>query len=208
MATENQGEQGATNPFDISAEESELKALQAEIEQARASLETDFAKFEAEKFASDQAFQELIFENAEAFFAQILQDQNAYLAQNFTPKVERAEQLNADIAQKQQFGAIDAAAKAFMQNHPEADINELMRFFSEELPPKVQNELQSLPPEQFFEELFALYEQVKNGAGANAQQAEPEPAQQENLPQQIQGVPTQSSQAQSGGYSENAFDRL
>lgn len=196
------------NPFDISAEETELNALNAEIEQAQASLEADFAKVEADKFNSDTAFQELFFENPEEAFKQVLQDQNAYLAEKITPKVQRAEQLNADISQKKQFGAIDAAVKTFQQKHPDADVNALMEFFANEVPPQIQAELNNLPPEQFFEELLALYEQVKSGAGANAQGAGAAGEQGENLPQQIQGVPTNAEQVQGSGLNENYITRM
>lgn len=196
----------AQNPFDISAEESELNALNAELEQAQASLEADFAKVEAEKFSNDTAFQELVFEQPEAFFQQVLQDQNAFLAEKITPKVERANQLNADISQKKQFGAIDAALKTFQAAHPDVNVDELMNFFVNQLPPEIQNQLQSLPPEQFFEELLALFEKVQNGAGgANAQNSGVVPTQ-EDLPQQIQGVPTEATQVQ-GGSRESYLSR-
>lgn len=197
------------NPFDISAEESELNALKAEIEQAQASLETDFAKFEAEKFNADADFQELVFEKPEEFFKQVLQDQNAFLAEKITPKVERAEQLNADISQKRQFGAIDKALNAFKEAHPDVNVDEMMNFFVNEVPPQIQTELQKLPPEQFFEEVLAFYQQVKNGAsGENAQNAGVAPTQEENLPQQIQGVPTEASQVQGGGYNGGILNRM
>lgn len=203
-AAQPQGEP-QSNPFDTSAEQGELDALNAELEQARASMESDFAKVEAQKFNSDTAFQELFFENPEAAFLQVLQDQNEYLATNIAPKEQRAEQLNADISQKQQFGAIDAGVKAFQQKHPDVDVAALLNFLTNEVPPQVRAELESLPPEQMLEELLALFEQVKNGASQNAQGAEP---QGENLPQQIQGVPTDAAQVQGGGFNENYITRM
>ena len=200
--TQGQEPAAAQNPFDTSAEQTELDALNAELEQARASMESDFAKVEAQKFNSDTTFQELFFENPEAAFLQVLQDQNEYLATNIAPKEQRAEQLNADISQKQQFGAIDAGVKAFQQKHPDVDVAALLNFLTNEVPPQVRAELESLPPEQMLEELLVLFEQVKNGASQNAE------PQGENLPQQIQGVPTDAVQVQGGGFNESYITRM
>jgi hypothetical protein len=191
--------QEAANPFDTSAEESELQALQAEITQAQASLEGDFAKYWAENNDTPET-DELYFEDKEAFMKKVLQDQNAYLDERLRPKIQRANELGADISQKQQFGAIDSAVKAFKEKHPDVDENELMKFFNEQIPPEVQAQLQQLPPEQFFEELLALYNGVTGGAGEQAQG-------EEQLPQQINGVA--SSEGVANGVSgENPFERM
>lgn len=174
------------NPFDTSAEQGELDAINAELEQARASIESDFAKFAAANTTPEM--EEQFFEDKEAFYATILQMQNEYLAQNITPKAERAAALQSDITQKQQFGAIDAAVKVFQQNHPDVDLNQLMQWFSQAVPPQIQQEIQALPPEQMFEEILKLFE-MQQGQG-QGQGGEGE----ENLPQQIQGVPSNAEQ--------------
>ncbi len=191
--------QEAANPFDTSAEESELQALQAEITQAQASLEGDFAKYWAENNDTPET-DELYFEDKEAFIKKVLQDQNAYLDEGLRPKMQRANELGADISQKQQFGAIDSAVKAFKEKHPDVDENELMKFFNEQIPPEVQAQLQQLPPEQFFEELLALYNGVTGGAGEQAQG-------EEQLPQQINGVASSEGVA-NGASGENPFERM
>lgn len=183
------------NPFDTSAEEAELNALQAELQQAQASIERDFAK----QMAADTTpeLEELFFDDKEAFYLQILQAQNAFLTENITPKVERSKALSADISQKKQFSSIDAALKAFKQKYPEVDTDALMAFFQNEVPSQVQQELQQLPPERFFEELYKLYQAVKSGGGQ----------QNETLPQQIEGVPSTTNEARRDN-SELPFARI
>jgi hypothetical protein len=177
----------AQNPFDTSAEQGELDALTAELEQARASIEGDFAKFAAANTTPE--LEEQFFEDKEAFYKAILEMQNAYLAENITPKAQRAAALQGDIAQKQQFGAIDAAVKGFQQAHPEVDVNQLMEWFLANVPPQVQQEIQALPPEQMFEEIYNLFTMQGQG-GEQGQEGGGE----ENLPQQIQGVPSNAEQ--------------
>ena len=55
------------NPFDTSAEQGELDAINAELEQARASIESDFAKFAAANTTPEM--EEQFFEDKEAFYA-------------------------------------------------------------------------------------------------------------------------------------------
>lgn len=69
------------NPFDTTAEENELNALNAELEQARASLEGDFAKYAAENTSAE--LEELFFENKEEFFKAILEMQNTFLSKGY-----------------------------------------------------------------------------------------------------------------------------
>lgn len=202
-----QENQSKVSQFDTLEEENELNALNAELEQARASLETDFAKFEAEKFSKDTRFQDLCFEDAEAFFKEILQDQNNYLSQNFEPKVKKAQELNAKISQKKQFKSIDDAVQIFTQKHPGVNIDELIAFCNEELPPKVQKELQNLEPMQFFEELYALYKGVYKKQDQTQDQTQKD-EQSENLPKQIGGVPSSAMSANGTNNNENLFDRM
>ena len=176
------------NPFDTSAEQGELDAINAELEQARASIESNYADFAAADEEKNPDWDELFFENRAEYHRKNLQRQNEYLAQNITPKAERAAALQSDITQKQQFGAIDAAVKVFQQNHPDVDLNQLMQWFSQAVPPQIQQEIQALPPEQMFEEILKLFE-MQQGQG-QGQGGEGE----ENLPQQIQGVPSNAEQ--------------
>ena len=172
------------NPFDTKNEEVELLAIEKELSQARESLESDFAKYCVQK--TDENLQELFFEKPEEFYKKILQMQNEFLESNISPKVAQRDKLRSDIQTKQTQGNIDQAAQAFLQAHPEADLDAMMKFYSEELPSKYQRELDALPPDQFFEELYKIYQSIYEGQqGQQGQQGDA------NLPKQIDGIPSQ-----------------
>ncbi|NDJ26365.1 Coiled-coil domain-containing protein [Campylobacter sp. MIT 19-121] len=185
--------------FDTSADEAELNATLAELDQARASLESSFAKHMAQ--STDAELETLFFENKEAFYQKVLEAQNAFLEQNIAPKAQKAEALEASIGQKKAMGQIEAAQNAFLQNHPEADMSVLMDFFSNDLPPKVMNELENLPPEEFFEALYEIYTLYTN-PNQTASNTE------EKLPQKIAGSPINSNDQSPSSNTELPFNRL
>ncbi|KAA6234356.1 hypothetical protein FMM56_00965 [Campylobacter sp. LR264d] len=169
------------NEFDDREEQLELAALQKELEQAGASIEKDFASYMAKNTTSE--LEELFFENKEAFYMQILQNQNIFLEENINPKLARSKELEGKISEKKSLSNIQAAAQNFLQSHPDVDINDLMRFFIEELGAKVKTQIESLPPEQFFEALYELYKR------ANKEEVINEP-----LPKKLSGVPSDTTQ--------------
>lgn len=162
---------------EVLSEEDELAAVEAELEQARASIEKDFAAYMANK--TDEQMEELFFENKTAFYEAILQEQNVFLQSTIEPKMQRAEALRGDINQKKQFQALEEAKAAFLQSHPDADIENLMQFYLNELPPRVAKELEALFPSlEFFEK---VYELMNAQGGGEVRQEE------QSLPTQIQG---------------------
>lgn len=185
------------NPFDTSGEQTELDALNAELEQARANIEGNFSEYFAQNATPE--LDELYFEDKKAFADEFQKMQNVYFDEQIGVKQARAGELESSIAQKQQFGVIDEALKNFQAAHPDVNIEELFRFMNEDLSPKKVAELESLPPEQFFDELYALYGQMMSGESANE-------AKKEKLPQQLRGVP--SNNTQSGAASELPTQRL
>lgn len=186
------------NEFDTSGEQTELDALNAELEQARANIEGNFSEFFAQNATPE--LDELYFEDKKAFADEFQKMQNVYFDEQIGAKQARAGELESSIAQKQQFGVIDSAMKNFQAAHPDVNVDELFRFMSEDLSPKKVAELENLPPEQFFEELYALYQQMMSGESAGGE------AKKEKLPQQLRGVP--SNNTQSGAASELPTQRL
>ena len=190
-------EQSATNPFDTSREEEELNSLKAELEQARASIEKDFATHMSN--LSDEAMEELFLSDKVAFYEAVLKEQNAFLEKNINSKIAKANELEKSIGQKKNFAAIDEARKAFETAHPDAkvSVDELLAFYEKEIPPNIAEQLSKLDPLSFFEELYALYQSVKN------------PNEQENqqLPKALNGVSSDTSNI-SSGMSNSYFDRL
>lgn len=153
MPTDNlngQTPQEPLNEFDTSAEQSELDAINAELEQLNALWENNFS----EHFAANKTpeMDELYFENPKAFADEFQKMQNVFYDEQIGSKRARAGELENSIRQKQEFGAIDGAMKEFQAAHPDVNVNELMRFFSEEIAPKKMAELEALPPQQIVAE--------------------------------------------------------
>ena len=176
------------DPYDYTSEETELEAISKELEQAQASIEGDVAKSIAQKITPEM--EELIFEDKEAFILEVFKLQNAYLEENINPKVARAKELQEGISKKQAMQGIGIAQEAFLQKHPEVDVNALMEFFLS-LPPQDQERLGSLDPNNFFEELYVIY-QNKNSKNKEGE------GESEGLPKQLNGVGNNSALSKSG----------
>ncbi|WP_104753141.1 Coiled-coil domain-containing protein [Helicobacter salomonis] len=178
----------------LAEQETQLEVLKREIEQAEASLESDFAKHAAQNV--DSQLEELFFGDKEAFFKKILEMQNSFLKEKLGNKVEQANQLQQSISAKKGQQEVEQAQKAFLEKHPEADMNALTTFYNEDLPPKYKKELEQLEGVEFFEALYQLYQAFKGenkGEDKQGQEQAPTSAPQppnEELPQRVEGNPT------------------
>ncbi len=181
------------DPFDTSVQEKELSALEDEIAQSEASIESDFAKFAASNVSPE--LEELFFENREEFFARILSMQNEFLQEKIGQKAQRATELTNDIANKKQTQNFERAKQMCAQEHPETNIDELMAFF-EEIPPDIQAELKKLNPLEFLETLLEIQKQMQGGDDVENDQ----------IPTQLKGVP--STDGVSGSDSDLPMQRL
>ncbi len=191
-------EQNTNNPFDTREDELALMGIEKELAQARESIESNFAKHAAQN--TDEKLEELFFSDKEAFYLQVLQMQNAFLEDQFGSKLKQEEELKGRISQKKAFGSIDEAANAFQQAHPEANVNELMQFYSEEVPSKIQLMLDKLDPNQFFDELYKIYQSVQ---GTPTQQGQAP----QQLPRELKGAPSQAG-TEGQNNSNLPFERL
>ncbi|HEC1574547.1 TPA: hypothetical protein R1X61_000267 [Campylobacter upsaliensis] len=169
----------------LNDDEARLAVLENEISQAEASLEQDFAKYAAEKLASDESLEELYFEDKEEFIKQILHLQNEFL-KSLQNKVDEANELRGQIGQKKAFDNIQAAADAFDAQNLGVSSDTLLDFFQKDLSPRAKANLESLEPSAFFEELYKLYQ------GENKEQES------EELPQRLNAS---SASVESGGDS-------
>ena len=194
-AEQPQGQVPQVDEFDTTAEQGELDALNAEIEQGSANIKGNFAAFAAQNTTPEM--ETLFFEDKEAFYAQLLDMFNQFYAENVGAKQERAGGLSRDIDAKNAARADKAAAQEFEAAHPEIKINDLLIFYEEMLPPKLRAELDSanLPPEQFYEVLLNLFQQFQAGAGAAQGGGQGE----QPLPQEINGAAAPASSVQGGG---------
>ncbi|PZT47727.1 hypothetical protein B6S12_07650 [Helicobacter valdiviensis] len=176
------------NEFDTQEEEKELAALSAEIEQIQASLEADFVGYAVENTTEED--ENLFFDNRAEFYTRLLEKQNAFFEEKIANKQKRVGELQTSIQEKKTLGAVEAAKNEFLKANPNVDINALMQFFIEDLPPKVKASLEKLEPLEFFNALYKLFLEAND--------------KKEELPQKLEGV---SAEAQSNGGDDNPLNR-
>ncbi len=172
-------------PDSIEADVQERDTLESELKQCEESIENNFAKSCAESLSADD--DELFFADKEAFIKLILQKQNEFLNSELTPKIKRLNELDNQIMQKKTFADIEQAQEAFLQQNPEANIDELMSFYNEDLSPRYKKELDKLNPSDFFTALYELFKQSLGGGKQEAKEQESE-----DLPQRLEGNPSEA----------------
>lgn len=180
-----------TSEYDTTQEQGQLEALQKELQDIEASVENDFAEHISALIDNDSVLEELFFSDRVTFFKKIIEEQNKFVSALVEPRVAKAKELQDIIAGKSELANIEAIKQDFQSRHPEVDIKELIAFFANELPPRVQEEIKSQPIEAFFDLVYEIY------AAQNAPQEEapPEESPPEDLPAQAQGVAVDSQQS-------------
>lgn len=147
-------------------------------------LQSGMAKDLAQMVENNPELEDLFFEDKEAFFVQILE----YFAKVMEERVVSKRNELVEFDQNAQFEsglqALEQAKKAFQEAHPDVNADELMQFYLT-LPQDVQAQLDSLAPDALFEKLFELHQ-----AQGGAQQGQ----QQESLPKQLNGMPSDASE--------------
>ena len=168
----------AQQNFNIEEDKKAFEAIQKELQDIEKSIESDFVTFISDKIDNDPALEELFFSNRKEFFTKIIDEQNKYVKELVTPKINKLQELDTIIQNKQELGNLEAIKQQFQAQHPEVNIQELILFFTQDLPPKIQEEIKAQPIEDFFNIVYELFKQ-----GQEAQ------AQDQKLPAQTQGVP-------------------
>ncbi|CCB79050.1 hypothetical protein HBZC1_00640 [Helicobacter bizzozeronii CIII-1] len=177
-------------------QEVELETLKREIKQAEDSLESDFAKYAAEHIDAD--LEALFFDDKPGFIKKLLEMQNQFLQEQLGSKVERAKQLQGEITQKKGLEQLEQDKAQFLQEHPDANMDELINFYNEELPPKYQKQLESLQGVEFFNALYELFKAYKGAP-------EPQEQQKEELPQRLEGNTPESPSPSNAELVMNRF---
>lgn len=165
-----------TNPFDTTQQESELGALETELNESLSALDSDFASFYAENMPDD--VEELFFEDRTAFLMEVEKAKMEYIQEKITPMEQRKEELTQNIAQNKQGAAIWEAQAAFTKAYPDADLDSLLKFYNENLSPKQKQELESEG------DLFKAYEKVYQYMNGGAEEESPK---KRDLPKQTNG---------------------
>lgn len=171
------------NPYDTTGDIQQLEAIHKELSDIEASIENDFAEHISEILDQDQVFEELFFSDRVTFFKKVLEEQNRYVEAILQPRMQKAQELSDSITQKNELGFLESIKQDFMQRNPDVDIQALIMFYMEDLPPRVQEEIQKAPKEQFFDIVYDIY-----------QKSQPQPRE-EALPAQSEGVGVSSEQA-------------
>ena len=182
--------QEPTSEYDTTQEQGQLEAIQKELQDIEASVENDFAEHISALIDNDSVLEELFFSDRVTFFKKVIEEQNKFVSALVEPRVAKAKELQDTITGKSEMANIEAIKQDFQSRHPEVDIKELIAFFANELPPRVQEEIKSQPIEAFFDLVYEIY------AAQNAPQEEAqEEAPPEDLPAQAQGVAVDSQQS-------------
>ncbi|WQY20313.1 Coiled-coil domain-containing protein [Helicobacter pylori] len=171
--------------------EIELETLKREIAQAEESLENDFAKHMAEK--TDEKLEDLFFSNKVDFYKSVLVEQNNFLNNNISKKINKALALSEEIETSKKKEEVEKAKAEFLVKHKDEkiDFNELADFYNEELPQKYKKEIDKLEGVEFFQ---AIYDLLKAFQGENTQEKKTSTKDEErNLPKEVQGNGVSSS---------------
>lgn len=164
-------EQG--NPFDTSAQEQELGALQAELDQSISAIDSNFAEYYAENMPEE--VEELFFEDRVAFLLEVEKEKQRYVEEKIAPLKAKSDELSQTIEQNKASGAIWEAQSEFIKKYPQADLDEILRFYNEELSPKQKQSLESEG------NLLKMYEKIYSYMqGGGEQESKP----QKKLPKQ------------------------
>lgn len=182
--------QEPTSEYDTTQEQGQLEAIQKELQDIEASVENDFAEHISALIDNDSVLEELFFSDRVTFFKKVIEEQNKFVSALVEPRVAKAKELQDTIAGKSELANIEAIKQDFQNRHPEVDIKELIAFFANELPPRVQEEIKSQPIEAFFDLVYEIY--AAQNAPQEEAQEEPSP---EDLPAQAQGVAVDSQQS-------------
>lgn len=178
-----------TNQYDTTQEQGQLEAIQKELQDIEASVENDFAEHISALIDNDSVLEELFFSDRVTFFKKVIEEQNKFVNALVEPRVAKAKELQDTIAGKSELANIEAIKQDFQSRHPEVNIKELIVFFANELPQRVQEEIKSQPIEAFFDLVYEIY------AAQNAEEAPSEESPPEDLPAQAQGVAVDSQQS-------------
>ncbi|CAK00328.1 hypothetical protein [Helicobacter acinonychis] len=162
----------------IKEKEIELETLKREIAQAEASLEQDFIKHMVDK--TDEKIEDLFFSNKPEFYRFVFTEQNHYLREKLTDKVSRAMDLSDEIQKDKDQEALEKDKEAFLKAHPEANMDELVEFYNEEIPNRIKTQIDKLEGVAFFEAVLDYF---------NALNAKEEPKSEEEakLPKEALG---------------------
>ncbi|OPG66044.1 Coiled-coil domain-containing protein, partial [Helicobacter pylori] len=119
-------------------------------------------------------------------YRSVLVEQNNYLNEHVSKKVDKAIALSEEIETSKKSQEIEEAKAEFLEKHKDEniDFNELVDFYHEELPQKYRREIDKLDGVQFFQAIYDLFNAAQ---GKNIQEEE------RSLPKEVKGNGVSSS---------------
>ena len=145
-------------------------------------LENQLAQELSQMVENDPSLEDLFFEDKVAFFKRILDVVSDEMEERFINKHKELAEFDNNAQLEGKMQALEQAKNAFQEAHPDIDADMIMALYLD-LPPQMQKQLDSLPPQMLFDELYKLYQQQ-----GGTQQT------QEQLPQQLNGMPSETSE--------------
>ncbi|AFI05218.1 hypothetical protein [Helicobacter cetorum] len=131
---------------------------------------------------TDEKLENLFFESKVDFYKYVLTSQNNYLKERLTDKVDKAKSLSEEIHTSKKKQEVETAKAEFLKKHPDADMEDLIEFYNNEIPPKYKKEIDTLEGEAFFEAILTLFEATQEPA-----QQDKQPQKEQPLPKELQG---------------------
>ncbi|PAF41371.1 hypothetical protein [Helicobacter sp. 11S02596-1] len=186
------------DPYSTADEETQLQALQEELENAKETIKDDFAKYAAERFEATPELEEMFFNDKQEFFKTIVQLQEDYLEANIKSKLAQAEQLQNSIHTKKTGAEFSKAKSEFLSQYPDENVEGLVAFAQEAIPPKQLAELTQLPMGDF----LRAVKQIKDSGGESNPASEGA-----GLPRKLPISPTNGGSMMGNGGKASVFNR-
>lgn len=140
------------NPFDTTEDEANLANIQAELDQTTSAIDSDFATFYAENMPEE--VEEMFFEDRANFLLEVEKAKQSYLQEKLGPLQQQHQELSAKLQDNRNNSAIWEAQYKFSKAYPDADLDEILKFYKEDLSPKQKQKLESDG------DLFKMYESI------------------------------------------------
>ncbi|HEG5338734.1 TPA: hypothetical protein ACTOBO_001717 [Campylobacter jejuni] len=157
LPPEQQNQAPSENDFDTTQDKAELNAIEAELAESRAAIDSEFIDKFIKEFDENEDLQNLFFEDKKAFFTQYEKEKQEHLDELVAPKMKKREELIAMIKDKEHGGKVFRVKQEFQKANPEVSMQELDDFYSNELSKRVQDEIAKMPAIQGYEKLLELF---------------------------------------------------
>ncbi len=139
----------------VTTDKAKLQLLKDELDESLNSLDKDFIANFLSNLSTEE--QELQFSDAKAYLELYEQKKESFLKETIDSKKQAITVLEEQIRAKEDTAAYKAALVEFLKAHPDVDKVKMREFCEQDVVPREQQRLYSLPPKEFYDELYKLY---------------------------------------------------